>query len=76
MAEGPREFELTGEGEQYKKAFQNLMDRLKLRQWCIEQMRGATFTNDVQLIDSARNIFDFCCEDIAAWLARYQKEAE
>jgi hypothetical protein len=43
--------------------FGKLIERLKLRQWCIEQAKG-----DVGM---ARNIFAFCCEDLLTWLREH-----
>ena len=70
-----RAFERNDEAAQCAKQFQLLIDRLKLRQWCIEralEMAKAS-TRPVDVIPAAKEVFDFCCEDIAEWLARYDQ---
>ena len=69
-----RGFERDNAAKQMQTAIQSLVDRLKVRQWCIEQANKGPVPSAEELVKASRMIFDFCCEDIAAWLARYQQE--
>ena len=71
-----RGFERDNAAKQMHTAIQSLVDRLKVRQWCIEQANKGPIPTADELIKASRMIFDFCCEDIAAWLARYQGQAD
>ena len=71
-----RGFERDNAAKQMQTAMQSLVDRLKVRQWCIEQANKGPVPTADELIKASRMIFDFCCEDIAAWLARYQGQAD
>ena len=71
-----RGFERDNAAKQMQTAIQSLVDRLKVRQWCIEQANKGPVPTADELIKASRMIFDFCCEDIAAWLARYQGQAD
>ena len=71
-----RGFERDNAAKQMHTAIQSLVDRLKVRQWCIEQANKGPVPTADELIKASRMIFDFCCEDIAAWLARYQGQAD
>lgn len=72
----PREFERSDAMKQYAKAFETLIERLKLRQWCIERAveMGKASSSPVDVIPAAKEVFDFCCEDVAAWLARVESD--
>ena len=72
----PRDFERDNAAKQMQTAIQSLVDRLKVRQWCIEQANKGPVPTADELIKASRLIFDFCCEDIAAWLARHQGQAD
>lgn len=72
----PRAFERDTETRQLQTAIQTMIDRMKLRQWCIEravEMAKAS-SSPVDVIPAAKEVFDFCCEDVAAWLARVESD--
>ena len=72
----PRDFVRATAAQQMQPARQSLVERLKVRQWCIEQANKGPVPSAEELVKASRMIFDFCCEDIAAWLARYQGQAD
>ena len=71
--ETARGFERDNAAKQMQTAIQSLVDRLKVRQWCIEQANKGPVPSAEELVEASRLIFDFCCEDIATWLARYHE---
>jgi hypothetical protein len=54
MADNERAFDR----EKTAAAMETLVQRIKLRQWCVEQAKGDSVV--------ARKLFEFCCEDIFA----------
>lgn len=67
---GNAAYQRDSEAAQMKTVLASLIDRLNLRKWCVEQVMKATWEGQVDPVKAARDLFDFCCEDIEAWLAR------
>ena len=60
MADAARAFERDENAKQFNFAIAQLEQRIKLRQWCIEQAHGD--------VAAAKNIFAFVTEDISTVL--------